>query len=152
MLFGLPMLLIGGRIGEQWKHKQAGKFDNCKTQVIVFAILWGIGWIEATLLMKSLGADITTDVTIFGWTPAIPLTIIGINTFINFRAEILRSIRKTIDLVYILHIWVLVLVDHFLNVVYLGRFLLVAMIATIISGLIEYAFVKQRSMSRKTLL
>lgn len=130
MFFGLPMLLIGGWLAEK-------KINISKTLCIVlFSILFVFGFLEACFLKSLIGTNITLDVSIWGWTPAVPLFLIGLETRVKLKPEKSRIIRKTIDIVYIIHVWVLCLVEKMSKVEYFTKFVVVVVISFLLSILL----------------
>lgn len=134
VFFAMPLLLVGDLIASrenQLLHLR--KF----TLVIAGLILFALGFAEATVLRVGIGMDLTADVTFFGWTPAVPLFLLGLRTKSGITPGNSRRMRKITDVVYIIHIWVIVIINKFLGVEYMGLFLL----ATVISFALAAGFI-----------
>lgn len=125
LFFAVPMLLIGEWIAENKVH------EKIKTQnaVILFIITWILAFFETMVLRKFLGDGITLDVSMFGWMPAFALVIVGLREMNSLPSATSRSLRKVIDVVYIIHVWVILVVGKLLGVGYLGRFILATAIS-----------------------
>ena len=130
VFFAMPMLLIGGLIA----LKEDILLQYRKTTYsIICILLFALGFVEATILNNTIGMEITTDVSLFGWTPSVPLLLIGLSTKSMLSVEKSRRLRKVTDVVYIIHVWVITIVQKICGFQYMGRFLMVVGISFIIT-------------------
>lgn len=104
LFFAFPMLTIGYAISTNIKCIHRIK---CSILSTVTIILFLLSFAETSLLRMIIGNSITLDLSLFGWTTAIPLFCIAINTGNNLSERFRRDIRKITDVVYIIHIIVL---------------------------------------------
>ena len=115
------MLLLGSLIAS----KEIILLRQRKLYLSICVVLFVLGFVEATLLKNIIGIEITADVTIFGWTPAIPLFLLGISTKSKISVEWLRKLRKIADVVYIIHVWIIEVCKRSIGVNLFSRFILV---------------------------
>lgn len=130
LLFATPMLLVGDYI--------AGKHVFAKKSVCIFlfVILLTASFIETAILKNQIGSQIRLDVSIFEWTPAIPLFLLGLNTKAKIEPVTSRKLRKITDIAYIIHVWIIVLVVKLLKLEFEIRFLIVTVVSFVISCII----------------
>ena len=102
---------------------------NKLTCIWALVILFAASFYEATILKNLLGSQIRLDVSLFGWTPSVPLLILGLNSRTIVSSEMSRKVRKVTDIVYIIHVWVIAIVDRITRLEYTGRFLIVTVIS-----------------------
>ena len=76
-----------------------------------------------------MGTQIRLDVSLFGWTPSVPLLLLGLNSRTIVSPEISRNVRKVTDVVYIIHVWVIEIVNRITRLEYACRFLIVIVIS-----------------------
>lgn len=135
VLFAIPMLLIGCAIAEY--HYDTKTSNRRGLYICLYLLLLTTSFIEAMFLKSGLGDTVRLDVTIFGWMPAIPLLLYGLNTNISLQKVHSRTLRKTTDIVYVIHIWVLIGVNKFTNAKLINRFILVIALSFVIAIIIE---------------
>ena len=128
VFFATPMLLVGDLIARQQSCEEHS-FVNKLTCIWTLVILFAASFCEATILKNLLGSQIRLDVSLFGWTPSVPLLILGLNSRTIVSPEISRKVRKVTDVVYIIHVWVIEIVDRITRLEYTGRFLIVTVIS-----------------------
>lgn len=121
------MMMIGELIGEKKHDKRIVYYLGVLLLVYTGALL------EAFYLKDKIGNNITTDVTIFGWMPAVPLFIIGVKTESFLSPDKSRFLRKIVDTVYIIHVWVIAITDKILIIENVNRFIIVLLISFIVS-------------------
>lgn len=133
------MLLIGGLIAEK-QYKQSNM-----ALYILFLMMFILSFFEAFFLKSRLGQNITLDVSIFGWTPAVPLLLIGLNMKTSIAADRCRKLRKIADIVYIVHIWIFVVVTKVFQIDYLGRFLMTTVVSFAFAIVIEWLILWEKN-------
>ena len=138
MFFALPMLLIGELVAKK-QYKQSKR-----ALYILFLLMLVLSFFEAFFLKNRLGQNITLDVSIFGWTPAVPLFLIGLNMKTSIAADRCRKLRKIMDIVYIVHIWIIVIVTKVFDINYLGRFLMTSVVSFAFATAIEWLILRGR--------
>ena len=105
----LPLLLIGDYI-----RKKEIKVSNAVCLVFfILALIAGFG--EAAFLKAHLGTDITNDASIFAWLPAVPMFLFAVRTRSFLSTGASRNLRKSVDIVYIIHIWMLEFCEKILH-------------------------------------
>ena len=124
VFFATPMLLVGDLIARQQSCEEHS-FVNKLICIWTLVILFAASFCEATILKNLLGSQIRLDVSLFGWTPSVPLLILGLNSRTIVSPEISRKVRKVTDVVYIIHVWVIEIVDRITRLEYTGKFLIV---------------------------
>ncbi len=135
LFFAVPMLLIGWAIADfSIDKKVQGK---PKLLFASYVFLMFASFVEATILRSKLGDSVRLDVTIFGWMPAIPLLLLSLVTLTEIKPELNRKLRKTTDIVYIIHIWVLIAIKTFTSFERIGMFFLVTVASFILAFIIE---------------
>ena len=134
LFFAMPMLLIGALIYS--REEQLRKHRKI-TYVGLFLVLLTLSLAETTILKFFIGTDITIDISIFGWSPAIPLLLIGLSTTSWIPEKYSRGLRKVSDIVYIIHIWINSLVRKLLVIERIGGFL----ITLVVSFAVSYLFI-----------
>lgn len=138
MFFALPMLFIGQWIAEaEQKQKQKHRLFLL---VVSFFLLLFLGFIEVIFLEKNIGEKITLDVSFFGWTPAIPLFLFGIKYEVPIKPKVSRFLRKITDIVYIVHIWVLIILTRVFHFEFFTNFFLTVLFSFIVAIGIELIF------------
>ncbi len=140
--FAMPMFLIGGLIA-----KREGGFLPYRRIIylVICILLFVMGFVEAMVLKNFIGTEITTDVSVFGWTPAVPLFLICLSTKVMLQIDKLRQLRKTTDVVYIIHVWVITIVQRFSEAKSIWRFLMVTGISFIIALIIVLPIKKAKN-------
>lgn len=103
----LPLLLIGDYI----RHKDIRFKDS--TCIVSFLIFMAASLGEAIILRSY--TDIAAECGIFNWMPAIPLFLLAARkqSFLSSKAS--RNLRKIVDIVYIIHVWVLEFAEQVLH-------------------------------------
>ena len=146
IFFAVPMLLIGSLIATRegrLLHRQGRMYLS------ICALLFVLGFVEATLLKNFIGIEITSDVTLFGWTPAIPLLLLGLSTKTKLSVEKSRRLRKITDVVYIVHVWAIKFSQRLIGVEYFAQFLIVLFLSSIIAIIFVLLIEKQQLRMRK---
>ena len=146
LFFALPMILLGEYIGEingnlEERINELRRNDR-KTYILAFIGLLFLSFLEASILRRYISEDITLDLSLFGWMPAIPLLLLMLSykSFLTYEQS--RKLRKIVDYVYIIHIWVAVITERYLDLKYSMKFLLVLVISVVVSCV--YAAIKNR--------
>ncbi len=85
------------------------------------------------------------SIIVFGWTPAVPLFLICLSTKVMLQIDKLRQLRKTTDVVYIIHVWVITIVQRFSEAKSIWRFLMVTGISFIIALIIVLPIKKAKN-------
>ena len=116
--FALPLVLLGMLIARYANYAKYSVGGLAFVGIVLFAA----GFLEATILRMLLGDGITSDLTVFGWTPAIPIFLLGLRVPSPFSASFSRTIRKLCDVVYIMHVWVIQILRLVFGVVGLPLF------------------------------
>ena len=131
-LKAIPFLLIGDYIRNSKISISRGK------SIILLVIALAASFLEAMILRKVIGADITLNTSLFGWMPAVPLFLIGLNTrsFMDYDAS--RKLRKTADVIYIIHVWVIEFAVKVTGLEYISLYLFTASVSIILSVLIIF--------------
>lgn len=137
IFFAVPMLLIGEWISESKIYNKLSFFYT----MLLFLSLWFLSFGESVLLKNLLGMEITNDITIFGWMPAVPLLFYGLSTKCKLKMNTLRFLRKVTDLVYINHIWIRKIVDRVIGCDHIVRFILVVIMSYILAFAMEYILI-----------
>lgn len=130
LFFALPMLLLGRFLFE---HKSTLYFTKTAC-VLLTGLSFALSFAESTLLRHLIGSGISCDITFFNFLPAVFLFILSL----IWQPQVLKSIptkhlRKTADVIYIIHILVLFVVQQNWPVAYMSRLLLVIAISFILS-------------------
>lgn len=143
LFFAVPLLLFGGLIADiQLDKKIKGKEVYL---IVLYILLMAISFMEACFFREQLGDAVRLDVTIFGWMPAVPLTLLGLVVETSIKFDKSRKIRKVTDVVYILHIWVLIAVNKLFGTVGCARFLLVVALSYLLSFFITIVNFKKQN-------
>ena len=102
------MLIIG---------RSLAKIDNLNDykiiSIILFFVMLIVSFLESYMLKAKIGINISNDVTIFGWTPAVPLFIVCLCTKIRFGYNTSRFCRKIIDCMYVIHVYIIIIFKRF---------------------------------------
>ena len=99
--------LIGSKEEKLLRHRRS-------TLAIACVILFIFGFVEATTLRNNIGINITADLTLFGWTPSVPLLLLSLSVRSRVAIDDSRRLRKITDIVYIIHVWVIIILDELL--------------------------------------
>lgn len=130
LFFAFPMLSIGGLIKKNYRSINRNK-------LIVFLLLsFVLGFCEAVFLKCRCDIDATLDVTFFGWMPAVPLFLLSLNKTAPISTQTSRMIRKTVDIAYIIHVWIIVIVQDVFNIEYESAFVCILVITFILSFIV----------------
>ena len=135
LFFAIPMLLTGLLIS-----KNINKILNMsiKTALLFLLMTLTFSFIEATILKYLIRYNITIDLSLFNTIPAIFIFIV---TFLIDNKKILfdtRILRKTSDIIYIIHIWVI----HTIRKLFTINNMLIFLFSYLISFIISYFIVK----------
>ena len=136
LFFALPMLLIGSWIAEN--KPDVSRF-KC---IVVFLITYALGFLEATMLKNLLSTEMTLDISIFGWVPAVPLLLVALNTTSILNYQRSRMLRKSADIVYIIHLAVFILLSRSFRLEYLASFAATVIVSFSFCLGFEYVFNK----------
>ena len=137
----IPMLLAGDFICNK---KISAPVRYCAPAFVLLMIL---GFFEARFLIVHLDIDttlhavlygVTPDASIFAWMPAVPLFLIGIKTPSFLKASTSRSLRKVVDIVYIIHVWLINILGRYFGIHNFTRFILVTVLSFIIGAIISF--------------
>lgn len=74
LFFAIPLMLIGHYIAH---HTPT---HGVMWYMLIFFILEVFSFFEVLILKHFLGTSIRLDISIFGWMPAVPIFLLGINT------------------------------------------------------------------------
>lgn len=122
LFFALPMLLIGKFI---FDHQKGIRGHWVKWLMLAAASL-GAALAECLLLRRLAGDGITCDITLLNYFPAVFLFVLTLACQPKgLEKARTKGLRKCADILYIDHVWVIVLVDSVFPLYYLPRFLLV---------------------------
>ena len=128
----LPLLLIGDYIG----HKDIRlKKSTC---ILSFFILLAISFCEAVFLRSH--TDIAAECGIFNWMPAIPLFLFAARQRSFLSSGTSRFLRKTVDIVYIIHVWVLEFAEIVLHLSTLSEYIVSIFISLALSAIFLIIF------------
>lgn len=132
LFFSLPMLLIGRFLYEKRDRIRLSK-SVCMVLIgVSFALALG----ECMLLRHLVGPEITCDITLFNFYPAIFLIMLSFVWQPGILDKVrTKTLRKSADIVYISHIWVVVLVGRLFKVSYFPQLILVVVISFAFSWL-----------------
>ena len=132
ILRAIPFLLIGDYINTK---KISAPVKYC---VPAFLLLMIISFLESRLLLSHLNTDITLDASIFGWMPAVPLFLSGIRTPSFLSTKTTRSLRKVVDIVYIIHIWMLYISEKLFGLLYFPKFISAVLLSFVLAVIILF--------------
>ena len=146
LLFAVPMILIGEYISERRINTRI----KTKKAVAFFFISWLLALGEVIVLKNFLSGSISLDVSLFGWLPAVFLMIIGLEIKATIAFSFSRSIRKVADVIYVIHIWVLLLVNRFTSLNLLNRFAVVLVFSFCFAFCFEFFVVIYRKRGKRS--
>lgn len=132
--FAIPLLLIGQCI-EQNENRLT---KNKKILVLSVFICFLLGYLESNFLFERLSESITLDVSFFGWTPAIPLFLLGLTIKPGISSNHMRKMRKITDYVYIIHLWIIHFVRTFTDFHFFSLYVVVSMLSIVVSVIIAF--------------
>lgn len=101
--------------------------------LIFFSFLISFG--ETSFLFAKLGRDITCDITIFNWITAVFLFVITFYWSPKNLEKISRIMRKSVDIVYVVHVLFIVILSRFTGLVYSLKFFIVLGLSFVASAL-----------------
>lgn len=132
LFFVLPMVLIGRFIFEQ-KDKIKVKKTVC---ILLTVVSFGVSLAECIMLRRFGGNYITCDITLTNFLPAVFLFVLTLNWKPQVFNKIqTKALRKHADVLYVLHMLVLLVIDRLFNVMYIYRFLLTLILSMVLSWL-----------------
>lgn len=131
LFFALPLLLIG-KVIQNYKDFICTKMSKNKLiyTSFFFAVL-SLG--ECIYLRNHVGDMLTCDITFFNWIPAVFIFILTFKYHIRIKQG--RRLRKLADYMYILHIWVIVLVQSVYSNHYMSKFMVILIVTLLVSGI-----------------
>lgn len=88
---------------------------------------------ECIYLRNHVGDMLTCDITFFNWIPAVFIFILTFKYHIRIKQG--RRLRKLADYMYILHIWVIVLVQSVYSNHYMSKFMVILIVTLLVSGI-----------------
>lgn len=128
IFMGLPLLCIGRYIE---RHKTSNKIKI--RQALIITILTSCASLaEMIFIVRHVSNNYmpTCDITFFNWIPAVMLFVVSLKVPCSIENIHMRYLRKTADIVYIIHPLVISLLNKFLmNIKYMQRFILVLIIS-----------------------
>ena len=129
IFFAFPMLAAGR---ELYRNRE---FLNIRlSSAVMFTVgAFALSFIEAEFIRRNFIPPIYNDITIFGWTPAFFLLIIGMNVHVKYSATSMSTLRKVNDLVYILHFTFLIVAERQLGLFSVSNFLFAAVVSVAVS-------------------
>ncbi len=111
---------------------------SIRTDIILFIILMASALAEVIFLRSVFGLTVSIDVSVFGWTPAIPIFLFGIKTRSFLDPVSSKFLRKTIDLVYIVHIMMIMVMSGAFHLQMIPLYLATLAMSFILSVMIVY--------------
>lgn len=151
ILFALPLLMIGGWISA--REKIVFNLRKWIYLMLLFISL-SLSIVEFLLLKNWLGDGVSLDVTLFNYLPAVFIVILTFYLSRSKKCSIdSRYLRKSTDIFYIIHIWIITLVGRILGLSYELRFAVSAVISLVFSLSIVWVFnwVKQKRIASDAL-
>ena len=137
-LKAIPSVLMGVTLKDK-KIK-----TSVRTDILLFVILMAADLAEVLFLRSTFGIGVSIDVSFFGWAPAIPLLLFGIKTRSFLTSSASRTVRKTIDLVYILHILIIMVASGALQLQQIPLYLVTLAISFLLSGMVVYLMASRK--------
>lgn len=132
LFFVLPMILIGRFIFE---HKEKIKLQKAGC-ILLTAVSFGVSLAECLVLRRFGGDLITCDITLTNYLPAVFLFVLTLNWSPQILQKIqTKSLRKNADLLYIIHVLVILIIDRLFEITYIYRFLLTLIVSIVLSWL-----------------
>ena len=104
VFFAFPMLFLGKLISDYENKLKASSYNKL---YLILACTFILGFIEAYIILNTVGSKVTLDVSIFGWMPAIPLFVLSIKTSTIKYNKAFMILRKASMVIYIVHPWCL---------------------------------------------
>lgn len=132
LFFAFPMALIGKYL---YKHQNNIKISKTICIVLTVVSLF-VSLVESLILQHFGGNDITCDITLFNYWPAVFLFILTFS-YCPQALETLdtRNLRKVADIIYISHILIIWLINKLLGLKYMPNLILVLIASIVVSYL-----------------
>lgn len=141
LFMALPLITIGRLINVNQE-----KIFKVKSiyYIILCIVFFVLSFVEVTFLVKRINDSISCDLTIFNVLPAIFLFILTFYWQPKKISKVSRSMRKCIDIVYIIHL-IYVLICGYLYIHCFVRFLLVVVLSVLTSVILNLLFNKLKA-------
>lgn len=133
VFFGFPMLMIGGALA-----RQEDKLSRIPTWALTAGLLicWGVSFVECSVLLAKLGTEITNDITLFNFWPAIFLFLLSFRINVNISEAFAKTLRKMAEHVYILHWLAADMIGRYLYLMGIPRWILTMLLCSAVSLLL----------------
>lgn len=132
LFMGFPLIVIGRLI-----FIYRDRIFSIKPYVYLLLIFFSslISFGETAFLLVKLGRDITCDITIFNWVTAVFLFVITFYWSPKALEKTSRIMRKSVDIVYVIHGLFIVILTKFTELVYSLKFFAVLGLSFVASAL-----------------
>lgn len=100
VFFGFPMLVLGGAMA---RYEHTIRRIPTWLLPVLWIVLRAMGFWECTWLFERLGYGMSTDLTFFGWLPALVLFELSFRIRVPISEGFAKLLRKLAEYVYILH-------------------------------------------------
>lgn len=129
LFFAFPMLTIGSLVRNQQ--------EKISRKILFKVICWlliisTLSFNEAMYLYKAFGTDISLDLSIFGWIPAVFIFSISLIVQINIEDKYSILLRKLSTLIYIIHPLVIFILKK-TNINYFLFYIIVLLVSILLS-------------------
>ena len=144
VFFAFPMLAAGR---ELYRNREI--LNMRLSSAVMFMVgAFALSFIEAEFIRRNFIPPIYNDITIFGWTPAFFLLIIGLKVHVKYSTTSMKTLRKVNALVYILHFAIIIIAERQLELFSVNNFLFTAVVSFAVS--IAIVSISQRIGKRLT--
>lgn len=141
LFFALPLLLIGRYIWEKREELDGWLTTGAITTSLGVCVLFAFG--ECAFIVRLLGTEISCDVTVFNWMPSVCLFLLSFRIQLPISGKASRILRKQADIIYIVHIWVM-LALYVRGWTYWTRYFTALLICNAIGLLVQLVFSLKR--------
>ena len=128
VFFAFPMITIGSRIESNCNSKK----NKIRVYLHIIA-LFLVGLMECVFLKKFLGSELTNDLTLFGWLPAIPILRICLVQSKTLKQKQSKKIRKITDLMYVFHVYLIIICRKLMHLKYYIKYIVVTGLTFVMS-------------------
>ena len=141
VFMGFPMLMLGGAMA-----RYESIFRKIPTWLL--PILWllfrVLAFVECKWLLETLGSDLSTDLTFFGWVPALILLELSFRFQIPIPDGFAKLLRRMAEYVYVLHPLVAMLISAYLPLSPMGLWISTIAMCSALYLLLEKNFILKK--------
>lgn len=138
VFMGFPLLIIGGACA---RYEARLRRIPGKIWILCWVLLRLVAFLECRFLLDRVGTGITTDISFFGWMPAVAAFALSFHVQVPVSDKVSLLMRKLSEYIYVLHPMVSALLPGFLNLTPFLHYAVTIAMCSVLYILLEKQFV-----------